>query len=205
MKKLLPFLTFIFLSFQITFAQVPQNERDALIAFYNATGGANWTNNTNWNTATPVSTWSGVTTGFNDLNGQPFTDGLEHVYSIIFFSDNNLVGTLPDVFSDLPKFRALILRYNIYLTGEIPSSIWSLTDMLQIQLMDADMSGEIPETISNLTNLQVLDIRQNNFSGQVPNALSSLTNLIHINIGNNLFSGTFPDVTALSLNSFLDN
>ncbi len=29
-------------------AQIPTVERDALIALYNSTDGANWTNNTNW-------------------------------------------------------------------------------------------------------------------------------------------------------------
>ncbi len=29
-------------------AAIPASERNALIAFYNATGGGNWTNKTNW-------------------------------------------------------------------------------------------------------------------------------------------------------------
>ncbi len=29
-------------------AGIPQSERDALVALYNATGGDNWTDNTNW-------------------------------------------------------------------------------------------------------------------------------------------------------------
>ena len=31
-----------------SYAQVPQIERDALIALYNSTDGANWTDNTGW-------------------------------------------------------------------------------------------------------------------------------------------------------------
>ena len=38
-------------------------DRDALVAFYNATGGANWTDNTNWLSDKPVGEWHGVTTG----------------------------------------------------------------------------------------------------------------------------------------------
>ena len=46
------------------FAQLrpPPPDRAALVAFYNATGGANWTNNTNWLTNVPVGQWYGVTT-----------------------------------------------------------------------------------------------------------------------------------------------
>ena len=35
-------------------------EREALIAFYKATNGANWTKNTNWCSDKPLSEWYGV-------------------------------------------------------------------------------------------------------------------------------------------------
>ena len=38
------------------------SDRDALIAFYNATDGPNWTDNTNWCSDEPLDTWYGVTT-----------------------------------------------------------------------------------------------------------------------------------------------
>lgn len=38
------------------------SERDILIAFYNATDGDNWRNNTNWCSDEPLNTWEGVTT-----------------------------------------------------------------------------------------------------------------------------------------------
>ena len=37
-------------------------DREALIAFYNATDGPNWTDNTNWCSDEPLDTWYGVTT-----------------------------------------------------------------------------------------------------------------------------------------------
>ena len=36
-------------------------DRAALMALYNSTGGANWTNNTNWGSTEPIGTWFGVT------------------------------------------------------------------------------------------------------------------------------------------------
>ena len=36
-------------------------DRDVLVALYNATDGANWTNRTNWLTDSDLSTWHGVT------------------------------------------------------------------------------------------------------------------------------------------------
>ena len=32
-------------------------------ALYDATGGASWTNNTNWKTSAPLSEWYGVVAG----------------------------------------------------------------------------------------------------------------------------------------------
>ena len=37
-------------------------DRAALVALYNATGGANWTNNDGWLTNAPIGQWHGVTT-----------------------------------------------------------------------------------------------------------------------------------------------
>ena len=40
----------------------PSNDRMALIAFFNATDGPNWTNNTNWLSEEPLGEWYGVNT-----------------------------------------------------------------------------------------------------------------------------------------------
>ena len=39
-----------------------ETDRTALVALYNATDGANWTNNTNWLTNEAISEWHGVVT-----------------------------------------------------------------------------------------------------------------------------------------------
>ena len=55
------------------------SDRAALVALYNAAGGANWTNNTNWLSARPLGEWHGVTTDGNgrvtelNLYRQPVT------------------------------------------------------------------------------------------------------------------------------------
>lgn len=42
-------------------ADIPQAEADALLAFYTATGGDDWTDNTGWGTDTTADNWYGVT------------------------------------------------------------------------------------------------------------------------------------------------
>ena len=59
-----------------------QTDRDALLALYNATDGANWENGTSWNTDAPLSGWYGVET---NGEGRVWTLSLNY---------NSLRGTL---------------------------------------------------------------------------------------------------------------
>ena len=61
----------------------PESDREALVALYNATGGPNWSNNTNWLSDAPLSQWYGVT-----------TDGTGRVTRLELQS-NSLSGELP--------------------------------------------------------------------------------------------------------------
>ena len=77
-----------------------EEERDALVALYNATGGPNWTKNTNWVSGLPVSRWQGVTT---DPSGRVV--GLS-------LPDNGLAGKIPSELGSLANLTWLILRGN---------------------------------------------------------------------------------------------
>lgn len=61
---------------------VPKSEHDALVALYNATNGANWWQNSNWNTEQNVANWHGVTV----QNG---------FVTALILPLNNLSGTIP--------------------------------------------------------------------------------------------------------------
>ena len=87
---------------------VSSNEKIALQDLYNNTNGAGWTNQTNWNTTSPESSWHGVTVknghvsklllNANNLNGSIPASILNLPYlEEINFSNNNLSGTLPDL------------------------------------------------------------------------------------------------------------
>lgn len=62
-------------------AQVPEIDSLALVALYNSTNGDNWTNNTNWLSSNPVSTWYGVTVSGGgvvslDIHQNGFSDAI---------------------------------------------------------------------------------------------------------------------------------
>jgi hypothetical protein len=181
-------------------AEVPQAERDALIALYNATDGDNWTNNTNWNTANPVSSWYGVTVTNNRVSN-------------INLDNNNLVGTLPIDLGNIEGLAEFILRDN-QLTGVIPSvlnNVYGSLDLSNNQLTGAippelglssglsildlsknQLGGSIPPELGNLSNLQWLILEQNNLSGPIPPELGNLSNLVLLNLQTNQLSGELP-------------
>ena len=80
---------------------VPEEDRifEALMAFYNATGGDNWTDNTNWGSDKPFDEWYGV-------------EASDDVVTGISLSDNNLKGAVVNELDELPKLHNLYLSDN---------------------------------------------------------------------------------------------
>ena len=85
-------------------------DRTALVALYNATGGANWAKNTNWLTDTPLGRWHGVKT---DNTGR--VTGLHLDW-------NRLSGKIPAELGNLTNLEFLSLNVN-QLSGAIPEEL----------------------------------------------------------------------------------
>ena len=100
-----------FASHRTASAQTVADDKTALTAFYNATGGANWTNNTDWLSDEPLGDWHGVDT--ND-DGRVIT---------LVLSNNNLTGSIPTEIGKLSALTVLNLSENNNLTGSIPTEI----------------------------------------------------------------------------------
>ncbi|MEM0578796.1 hypothetical protein, partial [Flavobacterium polysaccharolyticum] len=163
---------------------IPLEERAALIALYNSTGGANWTNTKSnykpWDITNPssnVNAWQGITVS----NG--------HVESVVLNS-NNLTGSIPKEIKNLPYLRSLQLVHN-FLTGEIPSEIGQLTKLYDLNLYNNQLSGTVPNWISNLKDLQNLYLGMNKLSGNIP-VFGDLTKLLFLDLSANSLTGTIP-------------
>ena len=89
-------------------------EIEALTAFYNSTGGADWTNSVNWLQDAPLEDWYGVTT---DESGR---------IQSLNLADNNLHGTLPLEIGTLANLKTLNLSINEGLTGPLPVKLTGL-------------------------------------------------------------------------------
>jgi ELWxxDGT repeat protein len=151
-----------------------------LVSFYNATGGANWTNK--WNLAMPINTWYGVTLDANGcVNG-------------VFATDQNLVGTLPNL--NLPKLEQLYLISNIRLTGTLPN--FNLPALTQLHVYNNGLSGAIPNF--NAPNLTHFIASTNLFTGAVPPfSAANFPKIRYIVLSGNKLTGTIPNFSSPTL------
>ena len=102
------------------YSQTLYQDSLALVDLYNSTNGSSWTNNTNWLTSQPVSTWYGITV----TNGR---------VTEIDLDANNVVGVLPSEIGDLDSLIS-IQFWNNGLSGSLPSTIGNLINLEQIYL-----------------------------------------------------------------------
>ena len=154
-------------------------QRENLISLYNATGGANWTNNTGWLGAEGTEcSWFGVSCE----NGNVVSINL---------SSNGLVGTIPSTLSQFSELRNLILNNN-QLSGSIPVELAQLSKLSYLSLATNQLTGAVPAQLSQLANLTRLFLHQNLLTGAIPSELGQLSSLTHLYLHQNELSGAIP-------------
>ena len=127
-----------------------------LIAFYEATGGQSWNDNTNWLSEAPISEWYGVTTN----PGGRYVTRLD-------LSENELWGTIPPELGNLPYLEFLSLHGN-ELRGEIPAELVNLGNLEILGLENNKLQGEVPSGLGKLDNLLALALGNNKLQGEIP-------------------------------------
>ena len=154
-------------------------DRAALVALYNATGGSNWTNNTNWLSNGTVNEWHGVTT---DDDGRVTELNLR---------ENNLSGGISSGLDQLASLERLDLQGND-LTGSIPSELGNLANLERLDLGQNSLTRVLPVQLRALVDLTKLDLDDNLLTGTIPSELGMLTNLENIELSENAFTGCIP-------------
>ncbi|MFZ5517870.1 MAG: leucine-rich repeat domain-containing protein [Candidatus Zhuqueibacterota bacterium] len=187
-------------------AKVLEQDSLALVALYDSTKGANWTNKTNWLSGS-VDTWYGIvvsenrvvaiTLDQNNLTGH-LPPALGYLTQLDYFSvyGNQLTGAIPRELGNLTKLISLRLEMN-QLTGEIPSEIGNLVNLQEFSLYDNQLTGLIPPEIFNLTRLTYLNFHSNLLTGDIPPAIGNLINLTHLGLYHNQLTGTIPNEIGL--------
>ena len=155
------------------------SDRAALVALYNATGGARWGTRTNWLSGRPIDEWSGVT-----------TNSVGRVTRLSLLR-NELTGPIPAELGNLSHLRALDLDRN-ELAGPIPAELGSLTNLEWLSLWGNELTGPIPAWLGDLTNLELVALGNNELTGPIPAELGDLTNLGTLMLHNNQLTGPIP-------------
>ena len=105
--------------------------------------------------------------------------------------NEGLTGEIPSEIGQLTNLVTLKLQYN-ELTGSIPPEIGNLTSLVKLDLRYNNLSGSIPTEVWSLISLKELRIQKNQLSGTIPSAIGNLTELTHLYLYGNQFTGSIP-------------
>ena len=167
-------------------------ERADLAVLYEALGGPNWRNSTNWLTDAPLDTWWGI-----QLDDSGRVSGI-HLYS------NGLSGRIPSRIGRFPHLRVLRFDGN-QVTGPIPPELGDLTELRRLELNANDLRGTIPPELGQLENLERLFLYENQLVGGLPPELGSLVELRLLWAWTTLLEGPIPtELGALTRLEWLD-
>ena len=165
-------------------------DREVLEALYEALGGPDWRDRSNWLSADPLGEWFGVG-----------TDGAGRVTSLEL-RGNGLSGSIPPALGQLAYLERLDLGHewdsdleqlvSNQLRGPIPPELGQLTRLQRLDLSGNQLSGTIPPALGNLANLEWLWLSENQLSGTIPIGLSNLANLGYLGLSGNQLSGAIP-------------
>jgi Leucine-rich repeat (LRR) protein len=194
--------------------RIPQAEREALIAFYNATSGAQWANRTGWrnpagtdfNVPGTECTWFGVTCNASRA----------HV-TRLELAGNGLSGPISGVLGALTRLEVLTLRDNPFQPGPIPEWLKNLPLLRRLDLSGTRLTGALSEFTgldNRFVSLEYLAVSRNQLSswwltflppilstfladdndiGYLPDMfLHDQPGLKILNLANNRFSQPFP-------------
>jgi gliding motility-associated-like protein len=181
---------------------VIDKDYNALVALYNATDGANWLTNTNWLTASPVSTWFGVSSSGNrviqvDLNDNnlvgtlPPEIGMLNAVLNFRLRGNSISGTIPSETGNMSSLRQLWFYQN-QLTGSIPSELGNLSQLRELRLDDNQLTGAIPNELGDITGLWLMYLYTNQLTGSIPITSTNFVSLRELDLKNNMLSGSLP-------------
>ncbi|VAI58473.1 unnamed protein product [Triticum turgidum subsp. durum] len=110
----------------------------------------------------------------------------------LLLNSNSLSGPLPANLG-FSKLRYLALANN-KLTGPIPPSIMHMQDfLLEMHLLNNQLSGCLPNELGMLTKTAVIDAGMNQLTGPIPSSFSCLNSVEQLNLGGNRLYGQVPD------------
>ena len=109
----------------------------------------------------------------------------------IYMASNNLSGSIPASIGTLTNLRYLNLARN-ELRRPPPSQLGDLSNLRVLYLTGNGLSGSIPASLGNLTNLTSLHLNLNELTGEFPIELEKLVKLEELRLADNELTGCVP-------------
>ena len=169
--------------------EIPIQECQALVDFFDSTNQLGWKNNDGWNASHHPCSWYGVSCTDGRVSG--LTLNKNFLAGPIPESIGNLTAVTMLEFSGLDPSSIFATPAN-FLYGSLPASIGNLTNLTYLGLDWNSLNGAIPESIGNLSSLEHLDLYHNYVTEPLPESIGNLSNLTYLNLASNGIGGTLP-------------
>ena len=193
---------------EVETGEVMMEDSLALVAYYNAMQGADWSEDQkeNWLTS-PVHAWSGVTVRNNrvisvDLPApggtipKAFFD-LTALRSLrLTGSEDESTALFPDGIDKLPQLEIIDINHE-QMELNFLDQITLLSSLIEVQITAQAINHPLPEDINKLSELKVLSIVCPNWPTQLPFSLMEMKNLQELTVVSNQLSGALPDISNL--------
>ncbi len=168
-----------------------EEQYEALRAFYLATNGDNWGNNTNWPDAAFFNANPTMPPGIIFANWYGLIVNGDNCVISMNFDEDYIGGTIPPEIGNLTSLEYLDLGINA-LSGSIPEEIGNLVNLTYLNLSSNNLTNSIPATIGNLVLLEDLYLSYNNFTGTIPPEIGNMTALKGVSIRGSQLEGSIP-------------
>ena len=109
----------------------------------------------------------------------------------LYLHDSGLTGEIPSELSRLSNLLRLNVTNN-ELTGGIPAELGRLSNLLRLHGTNNRLTGKIPPELGSLLSLESLALAGNQLSGEIPPELSALASLQIMYLAGNRLTGEVP-------------
>ncbi|KAM3362053.1 receptor kinase-like protein Xa21 [Capsicum galapagoense] len=110
---------------------------------------------------------------------------------VVSLTYNQFSGPIPSCIGDVTSLRNLYLKSNRF--TNIPLSLWSLKDLLELDLSNNSLVGSLPPDFGNLNAITSIDLSRNHLSGSIPSTVGDLQQLLFLSLAYNELQGSIPE------------
>ncbi|KAL5549666.1 hypothetical protein UlMin_004897 [Ulmus minor] len=111
--------------------------------------------------------------------------------SILDVSNNNFTSFIPDWVFSLSNLVKLDLSSSQFI-GSFPNGSFSLTSLTSLDVSGNSLSCTIPSYFYGFSNLEYLNLLENKLQGVVSNSIRNLTSLVALYLSDNKLNGSLP-------------